>query len=363
MKLLIQPDEGADPLLKAIKKAKKSIAIVIFRFDRADLERALVEAAERGVLVHALIAFTNRGGEKQLRDLETKFLACGITVARTGGDLLRYHGKMLVVDGAELYVLAFNFTHADIDHSRSFGVSTRSPKLVHEAERLFEADTKRQEYVPKHSSFVVSPANGRKVLTAFIEDAKRELLIYDPKLSDRELLRVLRTRQKAGVKVRIIGAVTHGHLPGRELKAARLHARVIIRDRGDAFLGSQSLRQVELDSRREIGLIVRDSAVVDRLVKTFREDWRVSEAARDEEAELAAEVPRKTAKHLAKAVVEEIPLEPVVKRVVKKIARKNGRVKAKKLEEAVKSGVQSALGATVRDATKEALEEVLEKPV
>ena len=34
MKLIIQPDDGITPLLLAIKKAKKTIDVVIFRFDR-----------------------------------------------------------------------------------------------------------------------------------------------------------------------------------------------------------------------------------------------------------------------------------------------------------------------------------------
>ncbi len=361
MKLLIQPEDGVDPLLKAIKKARKTISIVIFRFDRPDLARALVDAAERGVLVHALIAFTNRGGEKQLRDLEADFLASGITVARTAGDLLRYHGKMLVIDGKDLYVLAFNFTHLDMKHSRSFGIVTRSPKLVNEAERLFEADTKRQNYTPKHSSFVVSPANARKVLADFIDGAKKELLIYDPKVSDRAMLRLLRSTEKGGVKVRIIGEVSGARLPARELKALRLHARVIIRDRYDAFIGSQSLRQLELESRREIGVIVRNNSVIDRLVATFLEDWTAAERAKDAEGRLAAEVPRKAAKHVARLVGKKVPIHPVVKRVVKAVARKNGKVSRKKVEEAVKNGVEAAIQDSVKRATREVLEEVLEE--
>ena len=45
MKLLIQPEDGVAPLVTAIKKAKKSIDIVIFRFDRAEIEAALKDAA------------------------------------------------------------------------------------------------------------------------------------------------------------------------------------------------------------------------------------------------------------------------------------------------------------------------------
>ena len=103
MKLIIQPDDGIAPLLVAIKRAKKTIDIVIFRFDRVELAKALAAAVGRGVVVRALVAHTNRGGEKRLRKLEMTFLEAGVTVCRTADDLTRHHGKMMIVDG-ELYV-------------------------------------------------------------------------------------------------------------------------------------------------------------------------------------------------------------------------------------------------------------------
>ena len=167
LKLLTQPGDGVGPLVKAIEKARNSVEIVIFRFDRIEIERALEEAVKRGVFVHALIAYTNRGGEKNLRKLEMRFLAAGITVARTSNDLVRYHGKMMVVDRKQLYLLAFNLTRLDIDHSRSFGIVTTNRQLVQEAIKLFEKDTKRQPYTPGNARFLVSPLNARKQLTAF----------------------------------------------------------------------------------------------------------------------------------------------------------------------------------------------------
>src|SRR5919107_3979239 len=109
------------PLLKAVRKARKTIDVVIFRFDRVELEKALEAAVARGVVVRALIAHTNRGGEKILRKLELKMLEKGVIVARTADDLLRYHGKMMVVDD-ELFVFGFNYTKLDIEKSRSFGI-------------------------------------------------------------------------------------------------------------------------------------------------------------------------------------------------------------------------------------------------
>ena len=42
-------------------------------------------------------------------------------MARTADDLTRYHGKLMIIDRRELYLLAFNLTSADIGRSRSFG--------------------------------------------------------------------------------------------------------------------------------------------------------------------------------------------------------------------------------------------------
>ena len=106
MKLLVQPEDGIAPLLKAIRGAKTSIHIVVFRFDIAEIEEALAKAVTRGVPVHALIAHTNRGGENRLRKLEQRLLDAGVTVGRTADDLLRYHGKILIADKA-LFVLGF----------------------------------------------------------------------------------------------------------------------------------------------------------------------------------------------------------------------------------------------------------------
>ena len=366
MKLLIQPGDGVERLVKGIKKAKKSVEIVIFRFDRDEIARALVDAVERGVFVHALIAFTNRGGEENLRKLEMRLLERGITVARTAGDLVRYHGKMMLIDRKELYILAFNLTHLDIDHSRSFGVITRNAKLVKEAGKLFEADTKRQEYVPGHAKFVVSPANSRTELSAFIKSAKKELLIYDPKVSDRNILRLMDERKAAGVDIRIIGHVLANRLHARDLTRMRLHTRTIIRDRGDVFLGSQSLRQLELDARREIGIIFRDAPVIKSLVRVFEEDWAASEPSDSADVRKLASLPiGKTAKKMAKVVSKNLPVDPVVKRIAKAVRQQagNGKLNHEQIERTVRVAVRQAVKESVKEATKSAVKGMVEEAV
>jgi cardiolipin synthase len=288
VKLIIQPDDGLTPLVQAVRNAKKTIDIVIFRFDRFELEKALEAAVARGVVVRALIAHTNRGGEKILRKLELRLLDAGVTVARTADDLPRYHGKTMLVDDT-LHVFGFNYTKLDIEKSRSFGIVTDEARPVKEACSLFEADSARQAYSPGCDDLVVSPETSREILSLFIKKARKELLIYDPKVSDRLMLRLLAARAKAGVSIRMFGKLGKGAsgIEARKLPDLRLHVRAIIRDGASAFVGSQSLRKLELDGRREVGLIVSDERIAKRMRDIFEADW--AQTPESKQAAAAAE--------------------------------------------------------------------------
>jgi phosphatidylserine/phosphatidylglycerophosphate/cardiolipin synthase-like enzyme len=341
-----------------IRSAKKSIEIVIFRFDRAEIEAGLKAAVGRGVAVTALIAYTNRGGEINLRKLEMRLLAVGVAVSRTADDLVRYHDKLLIIDRRMLYVLSFNFTHLDIDHSRGFGIVTRNTKFIQEAVKLFEADTKRNPYTPTLDTFVVSPANARKVLGAFIAKAKKELLIYDPKIADAIMLRALSERAKAGVEIKVIGRVSKQN-PGlevRNLAKIRLHTRTIIRDRRQAFVGSQSLRMAELDSRREVGVIVREPKVVNGLIKTFETDWAMSAVQENQQTEANLRDIKKGVKELVK---ELSPLNPIVKEALKEAVSEAGigSLNPQEMKTTVKEAVKEAVRERVEEMVKESLEE------
>jgi len=352
MKLLIQPQDGVAPLVAAVKKARKSIDIVIFRFDRAEIETALKDAAERGVSVSALIAYANHGGEKSLRKLEMRLLEAGVTVSRTADDLSRYHDKLLIIDRRVLYVLSYNFTHLDIDHSRGFGIVTRKRALVQEALKLLRADNDRRPYKAGLDAFVVSPVNARKQLVALIGRAKKELLLYDPKIADAEVLGALNERAKKGVDVRIIGSVGRKcpHLKVRPLGGFRLHTRTIIRDGREAFVGSQSLRKAELDSRREVGVTVRDAKVVSGLLKTFEADWGAKE-----KAETVKATPQALKKNLKEMVEKLSPLNPLVKEAVQEVVSKKGSAGLNKTD--VKETVEKAVKEAVRERVQEMLEE------
>jgi phosphatidylserine/phosphatidylglycerophosphate/cardiolipin synthase-like enzyme len=363
MKLIIEPDDGVAPLQAALKSAKKTVEIAIFRLDRGDIEALLKEAVANGVKVTALVADMNRDGEKRLRELEKRFLEGGITVARTADDLVRYHDKYFIIDRRLLVVISFNFTHLDVDHSRGFGIVTKNKALIQEAAQLFEADCARRPYVTGADNFVVSPANSRRVLRNFLKRAKKQLLIYDPQISDKEMIRALQERSKAGVDVRIIGKLSgRAGLSAQKLTTMRLHTRTIVRDGRQAFVGSQSLRPAELDSRRELGLIVRDPKIIKKLLATFESDWSSTNAATVKKASPAKGSQEATKNETEKAMavlVEELhPLSATVTKAVRKVVAQSGgemlpdKVVKSTVKKVVKKAVKQAVRAAARDIGK-----------
>jgi cardiolipin synthase A/B len=275
VKLIIQPEAGVQPIVQAIRTARKKIDIFIFRFDRDEIEKALGSAVQRGVTVRALIAHTNRGGEARLRKLEQRLLAAGVLVSRTSDDLVRYHAKYMIADSSVLHLFGFNFTKLDIDKSRSFAIATRDVRAVQDAAKLFESDITRQPFTPGRSNLVISPDNARAALSAFIRGARKELVIYDAKVYDPGMIKLLKERVARGVQVRVLGSVKgkDGGIDTRQLATMRLHVRAIVRDGTRAFVGSQSLRKDELENRREVGLIITNPTVAQKLLQIFEADW------------------------------------------------------------------------------------------
>jgi hypothetical protein len=184
-------------------------------------------------------------------------------------------------------------------------------------------------------------------------------LIYDPKIADREMMKLLEAHAKAGLDVKVIGSIAakSANLLVEPLSSMRLHTRTILRDGTQAFVGSQSLRQPELDLRREIGIIVRDAKVLKSLIATFEEDWAAtgSDEARDT---VKAEVPvhpEKAAKATRALAKQMPPLQSSLKKAIKQAVTKAG--KEALTHGALKSTVKTAVKTAVKEAVKEMVQE------
>jgi phosphatidylserine/phosphatidylglycerophosphate/cardiolipin synthase-like enzyme len=275
IKPIVQPRDGIGLLVDAISGATKSIEATIYRADRLEIEKALIDAVAQGVEVHILTTRTNRDDAKNLRRLESRLADAGVRVSLTPEDLTRYHNKMMIIDRRTLYLLTFNFTFLDIHHSRGLGIITDERDAVQDAIRLFEVDSGQAKYPPILERLIVSPLNARPSITDFINGAARQLLIYDGRLNDARIIRVLERKARAGIEVKVIGKTDRRarDVEVRPMPDILLHAQAIIRDGTSVFLGSQSLRKAELDDRREVGIIIGHRSVVKQFRALFELDW------------------------------------------------------------------------------------------
>ena len=183
------------------------------------------------------------------------------------------------------------------------------------------------------------------------------------------MLRILQDRAKAGVEIKVLGQVT-GRVPFdvQKLVGTRLHTRTIIRDGRQAFVGSQSLRAAELDSRRELGLIVKDAKAVKKLIDTFESDWiftseKKAQAPSPVEAQTPVnEPPPVSEKEVEKAVqvfAQELdPLADTVKKAVRKAVAKAGEdvLNDENVKETMKKVVKKAVKEAVNEAVQDAQE-------
>lgn len=78
----------------------------------------------------------------------------------------------------------------------------------------------------------------------------------------------------------------------------RLHVRAMIRDGSSIFMGSQSLRKLELDARRELGLIAKHAATARQMQAVFEEDWAAA-AGKKADADSAEDAERDTVSQMS----------------------------------------------------------------
>ena len=191
----------------------------------------------------------------------------------------------------------------------------------------------------------------------FIREAKHQLLLYEMKVSDREFLRLLTEKISEGVDVRVIGKTTvrARSIPVRSL-SFRLHTRAILRDGKAAFLGSQSLRRLELEARREIGVIFHDPKAVKGMIEVFEKDWK--EGITEAQPINGGGLLEISAKKVAKVVAKQIDMEPMMEQLMDKVLEtSNGEVSFE--PEEMTQTVREAMREEVHDAVVQALQDMV----
>lgn len=281
LSLIVQPGDSFFPIVDAIDSATTSIKMTIFRMNDPIVREAMTYAVSRGVKVQALVAPASKGWTKKNKKLSEELSKVGIEVrvprARKE-KIKRYHYKIMTIDNELSLILTFNPTQKNLHYARDFGLLIRDREIATELSRLFDSDWLGETYKPSPLPLVISPHNSREKMLELLGSAERTIRILDAKVQDQQAIGLLLRKASIGCNIKIIGedtsydeVVPNFHV--RKLARYKLHAKCIVVDGTRFFIGSQNLRPVSLDRRREVGLIVEDDAMARKIERVFDEDW------------------------------------------------------------------------------------------
>jgi phosphatidylserine/phosphatidylglycerophosphate/cardiolipin synthase-like enzyme len=262
-RLVIAPGDRRRAVLDVVESAQQRLVLSVFRCDDREIVQALAAACRRGVRVEALMTGRAKGSKAALRLLQLLLEQIGVRVSRYGDRRMKYHGKFIVADHRRALVGSLNLTRKCFDRTSDFLLVSRDRRLAQELVSLFDHDAGLRLIRPQacRSRLIVSPDDARRRFVELLGRARRRIRIIDPKLSDGEILDLLRRKERAGLEVEVLRAPVLAGLVS--------HGRAMVLDDRLAIVGSMALSATHLDRRREVAVLVEEAAAVRALNDFF----------------------------------------------------------------------------------------------
>ena len=295
-KLIVEPDDGLQPVLDFINSAQSSLLIKQFTFTEPSLVEATIDRHRAGVQVRVMLNAARSGGDRANDETYEQLHHEGIDVQWANPKFYVTHEKSIVVDGKAAMVATYNLMIKYFTLTRDYGIITHDPVQVADIIDVFNADWDRSDHTPAaEGGLLWSNTNSRYEMARFIDRATKTLHVQHPKFVDAVILDRLVAAAERGVKVKVLCGGKHGisewdildtfsslrtlrrfGAKVHKQKNLRVHAKLIIIDEREALVGSMNIDRSAFDARRELGLTTDDPAIVARLRSVFESDWELS---------------------------------------------------------------------------------------
>ena len=295
-RLIVQPDDGLEPVREFINSAEKSLLIKQFTFTEPSLIEAVIDRKKAGVDVRVMLNPARSGGDRANDETFDKLQNAGIAVQWSNPNFYVTHEKSIVIDEKAALVATFNLMEKYFTLTRDYGIITENPYHVAQIVDVFNADWEHREWVcSAYEGLLWSNSNSRYHMAQFIDTAMERIDVQHPKYVDAVILERLAAASDRGVKVHVLCGGKHGisewdildtfaslrtlkrfGAKVHKQKNLRVHAKLIIVDDAHALVGSMNIDRSAFDLRRELGITIDDPATVARLKQVFQEDWDTS---------------------------------------------------------------------------------------
>lgn len=295
-RLIVEPDDGLEPVRQFIASAQTSLLVKQFTFTDDTLVRAVLDRKDAGVHVRVMLNAARSGGDRANDETFERFHAAGIDVQWASPKFYVTHEKSVVVDDRAALVATFNLCEKYFTRTRDYGVITHDPRDVAQIVEVFETDWNHGDWEPSYRHGLTwSNSNSRLHMAQFIDAATRRLDVQHPKYVDAVILDRIIEAAHRGVAVRVLCGGRHGisdwdvldtfaslrtlrrfGVKVHKQKNLRVHAKLLIVDDERALVGSMNIDRSAFDLRRELGITTADPAVIARLRAVFDGDWASS---------------------------------------------------------------------------------------
>ncbi|SHV84095.1 phosphatidylserine/phosphatidylglycerophosphate/ cardiolipin synthase [Mycobacteroides abscessus subsp. abscessus] len=295
-RVIVQPDDGVQPVRDFLASAQKSLLIKQFTFTEPSLVAAVIERHQAGVAVRVMLNPARSGGDRANDETFEQFSAAGVNVQWSNPTFYVTHEKSIVVDETAALVATFNLCEKYFTLTRDYGVITTDAEHVAQIVEVFDADWSHTDWEPsQYHGLLWSNSNSRYHMAKFIDTAEHRLRIQHPKYVDAVILDHIAAAVGRGVNVHVLCGGKHGisdwdildtfaslrtlrrfGAKVRKQKNLRVHAKLVIVDDHEALVGSMNIDRSAFDLRRELGVMVKDPDAVAQLSQVFDADWETS---------------------------------------------------------------------------------------
>jgi len=284
--LIIEPDNGREPILAAISNAESSVNLVIYGLTDLSFAQALAISKNNGKTIHVLLEpHPYKIPEENTESI--RFLQHAHIPLHWPSTQFRFlHQKTFVFDNRIALVMTFNLTNSSFKNERNFALLITNPSMVQEIQRVFDADWQHQSITVSHPNLVWSPDNSRKKILALLQQAQSEIKIYTENITDYQIIGALAKAARSHINVQILlsskpnkkslNYLTHAGVVIYQSHHYLIHAKAIMIDRKRALIGSINLTQPSLDSNRELSVITENNSIIQTLITTFNHDTEES---------------------------------------------------------------------------------------
>ncbi len=295
VQVFVEPDAGEQVILDAINNAQRSVYVELYLLTDTNVVNALKNVASNGLDVRVMLEHHPYGGGSPDNTLQA-LRDSGAQAQYTNPDFALTHEKAMIIDGQTAYIMTCNLSKSALGGSsstknREYGIVDSNASDVKAATDIFNADWNRTAYTPSNDNIVLSPVNARTDFSALIGSAKTSLSIEAEEMQDSSIEQALINAVQRGVTVQVIlpyndsgntsgiTTIQQGGVTVKEDKKLYMHAKIILVDGKEAFVGSENISTYSLDKNRELGILVADTSVLATLKSTFNQDWSASVAA------------------------------------------------------------------------------------